>query len=65
MSQYKDILNHLQSGKKLTRLDALNLFDCINLPARVHEMNNNGHNVVGDMIKVGKKKKEVKLYEIK
>jgi len=49
-SQEKQILNYLQSGKSITQMEALNLFDCMRLSARVHRLNKRGHNIKTLMI---------------
>ena len=36
------ILDHLSAGKELTALDALSLFGCFRLAARVHELRREG-----------------------
>lgn len=61
-SQNKAILKYLQKGKKLTGLEAVNMFQCLRLPARIKDLKNLGHNIDGKMIRVGKKR--VKQYEI-
>ena len=44
-SQAGLILKHLQSGATLTALDALDLFGCNRLAARVADLKGKGHNV--------------------
>lgn len=44
-SQAGLILRHLQSGGTLTALDALDLFGCNRLAARVADLRNKGYNV--------------------
>jgi len=36
--QWKAILAYLESGGSLTRMQALEKFDCINLPGRIHDI---------------------------
>ena len=43
MSQIKNILNHLKSGSSITATEALNLFGCFRLAARIHDLRNQGH----------------------
>lgn len=43
MTQTESILAHLQSGESLTPLDALNLFGCFRLAARIKELRDEGH----------------------
>jgi hypothetical protein len=42
MSQTQQIKAHLESGKKLTPLVALRLFDCLRLAARINELRRSG-----------------------
>jgi len=49
-SQETQVLNYLQSGKTITQLEALNLFDCMRLSARVHRLNKRGHDIKTEMI---------------
>ena len=44
-SQAGLILRHLQGGGTLTAMDALDLFGCNRLAARVADLKNKGHNV--------------------
>ena len=54
------ILRHLQSGKSLTSLEALNRFGTMRLPARVHELNKQlapfGQEITSEIINKGGKK---------
>jgi len=43
MSQNQQILKHLKSGKTLTPLQALGLFDCMRLAARIEEIRDMGY----------------------
>ena len=45
MSQEKQILEYLQSGKKLTPIDALNMFGCFRLGARICDLRSKGYNI--------------------
>jgi len=51
MTQNKQIINHLQQGKTLTSLEALKLFGCFRLSARIAELKNQGFNIVSNNIK--------------
>lgn len=44
-SQNKQILNHLESGKSITPMDALNLFGCFRLGARIHDLKSEGYDI--------------------
>jgi len=51
MTQNKLIINHLQQGKTLTSLEALKLFGCFRLSARIAELKNQGFDIVSNNIK--------------
>ena len=41
---------HLQSGKSITPLEALNLYGCLRLGGRIWELRNEGHRIDTEMI---------------
>ena len=43
MSQNDLIFLHLKSGKSITPLEALNLYGCFRLSARIKDLKNEGH----------------------
>lgn len=45
MTQNQAILAHFRRNKTLTPLEALKLFGCLRLAARVHDLRTEGHNV--------------------
>lgn len=45
MTQAQQILRHLESGKTVTDLDALNLFRCRRLAARINDLRREGHEI--------------------
>ena len=47
-SQNAQILAWLESGRTLTTLQALELFGCIRLGARISELRSRGHNIKTD-----------------
>ena len=49
-SQLNNILLHLQNGNSITTLDALNLFGCFRLGARIFDLKQLGYNIVNTMI---------------
>lgn len=49
-SQNAMILRHLKRGRTLTTLEALRLFGCIRLPARVHDLKSDGHPITKTMV---------------
>lgn len=51
-AQSKAILAHLQQGKTITGIEALNEFGCFRLPARIKELKDQGHNIISEMIKL-------------
>ena len=50
MSQNTDILMHLKSGKTLTSLQALSLFNCMRLAARIENIRSMGHVIHTEII---------------
>ena len=50
MTQTDQILAHLQSGKSITPIDALNLFGCFRLGARILELRKEGFDIETEMI---------------
>lgn len=44
-SQCNRILIHLQEGKTITPLEALNLFRCMRLASRISDLRKRGHNI--------------------
>lgn len=50
-TQATAILTHLQSGKTLTPLEALDKFGCFRLGARIHELKRDGHDITKEMVK--------------
>lgn len=51
-TQKKQIKAYLLSGKRLTQLDALNLFGCFRLAARICELRNDGMNIKTERITI-------------
>ena len=51
-SQCFNILQHLQNGNSLTSLEALNMFGCMRLPARIDNLRKDGHKIITTMIKL-------------
>lgn len=52
-SQTAMILGHLRSGKSITPLDALDLFGCFRLGARIYDLRQSGHKIEKELIDVG------------
>lgn len=51
MTQTEHILAHLEDGHALTPIDALGLFGCFRLAARVEELRKRGHRIVTDKLR--------------
>jgi hypothetical protein len=45
MTHSKQILSHLKAGKAITAYEALVLFGCFRLAARIHDLREEGHNI--------------------
>ena len=66
-SQNKRIRKYLESGKSLTGLDALYMFGCWRLPARINDLKKIGVNIAPtEMIEITSdgKKKHVSRYKL-
>ena len=50
MSQNKQILNYLLKGKKLTPIDALEIFGCFRLSARILDLRKEGYDIISENI---------------
>lgn len=57
LSQEEAILRHLKSGQAITPLDALNLYRCFRLGARIYGLKKLGHKIESQMIKVASGKR--------
>lgn len=55
-SQTARVLRHLQTGRGLSSLSALDRFGIFRLAARVHSLRKCGHKIETRMIKVGEKR---------
>lgn len=56
MSQNNRILAHLKRGRAITALQALKLFNCFRLAARVNDLKSKGHDIVTTPIQRGAKR---------
>lgn len=63
-SQTNRVLEHLSQGRTLTALQALALFGCFRLAARIADIKRKGFDVKSEMVQVGAKKKKVAQYSI-
>jgi len=50
MSQKQLILEYLLSGKSITPLEALDLFKCFRLGARIWDLKKDGHDIKSEMV---------------
>jgi|TARA_R110002020_G_scaffold6291_5_gene26337 hypothetical protein len=64
MTQTKEILAALKSGRRLTQYQALQEFGCMRLAARIADIRGMGVDVKTDTIVVGNKRKKVAMYYI-
>lgn len=55
-SQLKLILAHLQKGVSITPIEALQLYGCFRLSARIFDLKDAGHKIRTDIVQRGKKK---------
>lgn len=62
-NQSERILGHLKSGRTLTALQALEMFQCFRLSARILELRNAGHPITREMITTPSKK-QVAAYRL-
>lgn len=51
VSQSRKILAYLQAGNSLTALDALYLFSCMRLGARIYDLKQEGHVIRTQLVK--------------
>jgi cbb3-type cytochrome oxidase cytochrome c subunit len=56
------ILNHLQQGDGITALDSLRLYGVLRLAARIEELRKDGHTIVTQTVRVGRK--EIARYSL-
>ncbi len=47
-SQAQQILSYLQAGNSITPRDAIQLFGCMRLAARIWDLRQDGHNIVSE-----------------
>ena len=61
-SQSAMILEYLKEGNGITPIDALNLFGCFRLGARIADLKKLGYNIVTEMVAVGDGKRVAKYH---
>jgi len=54
VTQTEQILNHMKRGRTVSALNALNLFGCLRLAARIHELKSRGHDIKRDSVQVSR-----------
>ena len=68
-TQVAGILDYMREGKEITSLEALNLFGCLRLSARIKDIKERiegtDEYVYSRYVRVGGRMKEVKAYSIK
>ena len=62
-SQAKRILAYMQEGHRITPIEALNLFGCFRLGARIADLKDGGHQIESEFVKT-ESGKHVKSYWI-
>ena len=50
MSQKTEILAYMKAGNKITPIDALNIFGCFRLGARIADLKAEGHNIESRLV---------------
>ena len=65
VSQANAILDYMSKGNTITGIEALNLFGCFRLPARIADLKKVGHQIKSEMIKLtnGKRAAQYTLLE--
>ena len=52
-SQTKQIRKHLEDGKTITAIEALNDYNCFRLSARIHDLRQQGMNIQTENVRRG------------
>lgn len=55
-SQTAAIKAHLESGKAITPIDALNEYGCFRLGARIYDLKDAGMDIITEMVQQGRKR---------
>ena len=63
-SQNAAILEHLQSGKSLTPIQALRKFNCMRLGARIYNLKHQGYAITTELINDPKTGKQYARYSL-
>lgn len=57
VSQANAILDYMSKGHAITGIEALNLFGCFRLPARIADLKKVGHKIKSEMVKLANGKR--------
>lgn len=57
VSQANAILDYMSKGNTITGIEALNLFGCFRLPARIADLKKVGHKIKSEMVKLANGKR--------
>ena len=63
-SQTKKIKKHLEDGKTITAIEALNDYNCFRLSARIHDLRQQGMNIKRENVRRGWDDKLVGEYRL-
>jgi hypothetical protein len=63
-SQTKKIKKHLEDGKTITGIEALNDYNCFRLPARIYDLKQQGMNIQRENVRKGRDNKLVAEYRL-
>ena len=63
-SQTKKIKKHLEDGKTITAIEALNDYNCFRLSARIHDLKQQGMNIQRENVRKGRDNKLVAEYRL-
>lgn len=63
MSQTTQIQQHLQKGKSINAIQALDKYGCFRLAARIADLRNDGMNIKTTIVKL-KNKKQIASYSV-
>ena len=58
-TQAAQVLEHLQAGREITSLVAMELYGIIQLPRRIFDLRQAGYNVISDQAMVENRRREI------
>ena len=66
-SQNEQILKHLKKHRSITAIQALNLFNCFRLAARIYDLRCKGYDIISQNVKIlgGGEEKSIAKYTLK